>query len=84
MTKKVLMFSVLLLSLTLTVALTNAQSQNLLQNPNADQETRHWRLMGEATVASTTANNGSAVPMGNEALYWEKGAKEPLLSLCAN
>lgn len=57
MEKKLWMCTTLLLSLTLNVALTNAQSRNLLQNTTADMETRYWRAMGEAAVESTTTNN---------------------------
>jgi hypothetical protein len=52
-----LLCTTLSLSLTLSVALTNAQSRNLLQNTTADMETRYWRAMGEATVETTTTNN---------------------------
>jgi hypothetical protein len=35
----------------------NAQSRNLLENPNADQGLRLWRAFGEATVEVSTGNN---------------------------
>jgi len=36
---------------------TNAQSRNLLQNPNADLNTQGWRTYGQATVEASTGNN---------------------------
>ncbi len=35
----------------------NAQSRNLLENPNADQGVKQWRAFGEATVEESTGNN---------------------------
>jgi hypothetical protein len=57
MTKRFLAWMTLILSFTLTASLTNGQSRNLLQNPNADQEAEHWQTMGEATVEMTTDSN---------------------------
>lgn len=39
----------------------NAQSANLLQNPNADQGGRSWRAFGEAAIESTTTNDAHFV-----------------------
>lgn len=38
-------------------AICNAQSHNLLQNPNADQGSDFWRSFGAATVERATGNN---------------------------
>lgn len=39
----------------------NAQSANLLQNPNADQGGQSWRAFGEAAIESTTTNDAHFV-----------------------
>ena len=47
-----------LLFLTFLIALpTSAQNNNLLENPNADQGTSHWRTTGDAAVEQTSDGN---------------------------
>lgn len=41
--------------------LANAQSANLLQNPNADQDGQSWRAFGETAIESTTTNDAHFV-----------------------
>jgi hypothetical protein len=43
----------LLLWLSLTTALANAQSNNLLQNPDANDGANHWQAFGDAAVEQT-------------------------------
>lgn len=57
MAKRLLGWTTLLLSFSLTAPLTNGQSRNLLQNPNADLGAEYWRTTGEATVETTTGSN---------------------------
>ena len=57
MTKQILNATVLFLGCLMATALTNAQSRNLLQNPNAELDTQYWRTTGQATVEMTTGNN---------------------------
>ncbi len=47
----------ILLGFLLTAVIVNAQSRNLLQNPNANQDSQYWRATGQATVEMTTGNN---------------------------
>ena len=47
----------ILISFLFAPVLASAQSSNLLQNPNADLESQHWRTRGEATVETDTGNN---------------------------
>lgn len=39
----------------------NAQSQNLLQNPNADLGAQSWRAFGETAIETTTTNDAHFV-----------------------
>jgi hypothetical protein len=50
MAKLKLRASLPLLLLCLATTQARAQTENLLQNPNADLEARHWRAFGHATV----------------------------------
>src|SRR5688500_14156223 len=47
----------ILIGLLLAPVLAKAQSSNLLQNPNADQDSQHWRTKGEAAVERDSAGN---------------------------
>lgn len=42
-------------------SLVNAQSANLLQNPNADHGGQSWRAFGETAIESTTTNDAHFV-----------------------
>jgi hypothetical protein len=57
MVKQILNSAALLLCFLLATVLTNAQSTNLLQNPNAEQDTQYWKANGQATVEMLNDNN---------------------------
>jgi hypothetical protein len=57
MAKNILKLTALLFSFLFTAALINAQSRNLLQNPNADLSSQYWHARGEATIEPCTGNN---------------------------
>jgi hypothetical protein len=46
-----------LVALLSLVVVCDAQSRNLLQNPNADQDGSFWRTFGAAAVETTTSND---------------------------
>jgi len=48
---------ILLSACVMGAVLANAQSRNLLQNPNASLGTNSWMAFGEASVESTTGDN---------------------------
>ena len=47
----------IVLTLLSVTAIAQAQSRNLLQNPDADQGVKHWRTSGEASVEATPDGN---------------------------
>ena len=47
----------ILLGLVNASVVCNAQSRNLLKNPNGDQGPHLWRAFGEATIEPLTGNN---------------------------
>jgi hypothetical protein len=57
MTNRLFKVTIISLAFLLSAALTIAQSRNLLQNPNADLNSRYWHTSGQATVEATTGNN---------------------------
>lgn len=50
-------YTALILGITLTAILGQAQTSNLLQNPNADEGANSWRAYGDATVEQTDDGN---------------------------
>ena len=54
----------LTLFLCLASGMSNAQTANLLQNPNADLEAKHWRAFGQATVEEVQGKRLFAVRSG--------------------
>ena len=50
-------YGLLLLWIGLTSFSTSAQTNNLLQNPNADEGARFWRIYGDAKVEQTSDGN---------------------------
>lgn len=56
-TKRLIKCATLLLWFSLTTAAVNAQSNNLLQNPSADDGANHWRAFGDAAVELTIEGN---------------------------
>ena len=54
---RLIKFATLLLWVLLTTALANAQSNNLLQDPSANDGANHWRAFGAATVEQTLESN---------------------------
>jgi hypothetical protein len=69
MAKQILTLATLLLCFLLATVLTNAQSHNLLQNPNAQQNTQFWRVTGQATVEITTGSNPCFVVRNSGVFY---------------
>lgn len=60
MTHQTLKLTLLLIFL-LTASAVNAQSRNLLQNPNADLESQSWRDTGKATIEMMADGNTAFV-----------------------
>jgi len=56
--------SSLFLFLCLAAIPASAQTENLLQNPNADLEAQHWRAFGQATVEEVNGNRCFVVRNG--------------------
>ena len=56
MAKLYLRASLLLLVFCLSAITAGAQTENLLQNPKADLEARHWRTFGQAAVEEVGGN----------------------------
>lgn len=56
--------SALLLLLLCVATTSRAQTENLLQNPNADLETQRWRTMGQASVEESNGNRCFVVRNG--------------------
>lgn len=57
MTNQLFRLTVLFLVLLVSVTVTNAQSRNLLQNPDAGHGTQGWRTYGEATIEDSVDGN---------------------------
>jgi hypothetical protein len=53
-----------LLFLCLATISTNAQTDNLLQNPKADLEAQHWRAVGQAAIEEVNGNRRFVVRNG--------------------
>jgi hypothetical protein len=66
--KRFIKYAELLLWFLLTTSLTDAQSNNLLQNPSADDGANHWKAFGEAVVAQTP-ENGSHFMVRNKGSF---------------
>jgi hypothetical protein len=55
--ERLIKFATLLLWFLLTPSLANAQSNNLLQNHNANDGANHWQAFGDATIEQTLESN---------------------------
>ena len=68
MAKLKLMASLPFLLLCLAGTRAGAQTENLLQNPNADLEAQHWRAFGQATIEEVDGNRLFVVRNGGHFL----------------